>query len=907
MPRKYITIIGIVMLCAIIIASFLYLHKNQQFEAANPALSIPAQSAMVLQVHQPGALKKALFSNLQFQQDLILFENYHHLTELIHFVDSSKFLNSSVAQKLLSRPYQISFLTDTAGNRQWLLSAPLKSRSEVNEWQSAIEDRNARLQTINSNSGTIFHFKKEEHWPFDGYLALNNTNIIVSPSPYLIELSMSETRNKQSLAYDPNYQTLQKKGVSTSAASLLINFKNLADYSQKLFKAPVIKHLAEWTEVDVDIRKDALYLNGFTTGHHDSLFINIFKGIEPQKTEIFNVLPASVKFMMSYSLQSKSHFNENLNTYIKHTSKHESFEQLSNTFTERHKVPFDELFFSFIEGEGAFVYSYSEDQTAYEPLLVFSTTGQTQVLEVFTQIMARSGQNTDPVEWSILDEETRFPVYRTPETPIIKAYWGALFPEVPATYFAFYRNYLIFGNSISAINHLMYANILHKTMGTHPYFNPFTENFSYRENFFMFAEIAHIIGLTGDHINREAIHPTQEQNNALANFYGIGLQLSASSDLIYTSIHANHAPHRDKEPRTIWQSRLDSTITTKPVLVDNHETGEKEILVQDHKNNLYLINHMGRILWRKKLGGTILSEIVQIDYYKNNKLQYLFNTSDKIYLLDRNGNHVARFPLNLPAKATNGLSVFDYDKDMEYRIFIALADKHIYLYDKTGNRITGWSMPQTEGHVTTPIQHFNNQGRDYLVFSDEYKNYMLDRRGDERISPSIHFFRNPNSPFYLQGRNSDQPALVTTTTSGDLVHIALPSGKTTLTRLFDAPPNHHFTLINGHSPQPEFLYVTEDQLRLFKQSGQEKINISFDKPIHVMADIYQFSSSDIKFGVVEQSGGKIHLINRDGSNYNGFPLKGLSRFSIGFLKTSAYRFNLITGGEHNYLYNYRVE
>ncbi|GAO28279.1 DUF3352 domain-containing protein [Geofilum rubicundum] len=907
MARKYLTIIGIVILCAIIIASFLYLHKNQQFEAANPAFSIPHQSAIVLEVHQPEAFKEALFSSPEYQQDLLLFQNYRHLTELIHFVDSSKLLHSSIGQKLLSRPYHISFHTDTADNRQWLVSAPLKSRSEINEVQNALESNNARFQALKSKSGTIFHFKKQENWPFDGYLALNQTNIIVSPSPYLIDLSMNQTRNKQSLAFDPNYQNLQRSAVSSNAASLLINFKNLAAFSQGLFKAPVMEHLAEWTELDVDVRKDALYLNGFTRGRQDSLFVNIFKGIEPQKTEIFNILPASAKFMMSYSLQSKSHFNENLNTYIQQTSRHENFDPLSKKFTDRHKVPFDELFFSFIEGEGAFVYSYSEDQPVYEPLLVFSTTGQTQALEVLTQMMARTGQNTGPVEWSSLDDQTRFPVYRTPETSIIKAYWGALFPEVPATYFAFYRNYLVFANSISAINQLMYANLLHKTMGTHPYFHPFTENFSYRENFFMFAEMGHIMGLTGDHINREAINPTREQNKALGNFYGVGLQLSASSDLIYTSIHASHAPHRDKEPRTIWQSRLDSTITTKPALVDNHETGEKEILVQDHKHNLYLINHMGRILWKRALDGPILSEITQIDYYKNNKLQYLFNTPDKIYLLDRNGNHVARFPLNLPDKATNGLSVFDYDKDLEYRIFIALADKHVYLYDKTGNRITGWSVPQTEGHVTTPLQHFNNQGRDYLVFSDEYKNYILNRRGDPRVSPSIHFFRNPNSPFYLQGRNSDQPALVTTTTTGELVHIALPSGKTTLTQLFDGPSNHHFTLINGSSPQPEYLYVTKDQLLLFNHNGQEKVNISFEKPIHAMADIYQFSSSDIKIGVVEQSGGKIHLINKDGSHYNGFPLKGLSRFSIGFLKTSAYRFNLITGGEHNYLYNYRVE
>jgi nitrogen fixation-related uncharacterized protein len=74
MPRKYITIIGIVILCAVIVASFLYLHKNQQFEEANPANSIPSNSAIVIQVHKPSQLKNALFNSPDYIEDVALFE-----------------------------------------------------------------------------------------------------------------------------------------------------------------------------------------------------------------------------------------------------------------------------------------------------------------------------------------------------------------------------------------------------------------------------------------------------------------------------------------------------------------------------------------------------------------------------------------------------------------------------------------------------------------------------------------------------------------------------------------------------------------------------------------------------------------------------------------------------------------
>jgi hypothetical protein len=74
-----------------------------------------------------------------------------------------------------------------------------------------------------------------------------------------------------------------------------------------------------------------------------------------------------------------------------------------------------------------------------------------------------------------------------------------------------------------------------------------------------------------------------------------------------------------------------------------------------------------------------------------------------------------------------------------------------------------------------------------------------------------------------------------------------------------------------------------------------------------MPDIYKFSSSDVKIGITDRSGNRIYLINSDGTLYEGFPLEGSTRFSIGYFKGSDSRFNLIVGSENNFLYNYSIE
>jgi hypothetical protein len=117
--------------------------------------------------------------------------------------------------------------------------------------------------------------------------------------------------------------------------------------------------------------------------------------------------------------------------------------------------------------------------------------------------------------------------------------------------------------------------------------------------------------------------------------------------------------------------------------------------------------------------------------------------------------------------------------------------------------------------------------------------------------------------------------------------------------------DHYITVVQENNPK--YVLVTPEQLKIFNSTLQPVVNKTLEYPVNVIADIYQFSSTDHKIGLVSAENSKIYLYNSDGSLYRGFPLKGTTRFSIGFLKSSAYRFNLITGGENNYLYNYRVE
>ena len=170
------------------------------------------------------------------------------------------------------------------------------------------------------------------------------------------------------------------------------------------------------------------------------------------------------------------------------------------------------------------------------------------------------------------------------------------------------------------------------------------------------------------YLNDKAAISFDENKDHIINFHALAVQITNEGDLFYNNIFLNHSSGGIYEPQTIWESRLDHSFDFKPKILINHVTQEKEIFIQDRENFIYLINSSGRILWKIKLESQILSDIYQIDYYKNGKLQYLFNTETKIHLIDRNGNNVENYPVTLRSPATNGIAVFDYEKNKDYRI-----------------------------------------------------------------------------------------------------------------------------------------------------------------------------------------------------------------------------------------------
>nr|MDA3780852.1 hypothetical protein [Bacteroidales bacterium] len=395
--------------------------------------------------------------------------------------------------------------------------------------------------------------------------------------------------------------------------------------------------------------------------------------------------------------------------------------------------------------------------------------------------------------------------------------------------------------------------------------------------------------------------------NSFRKFQAFAIQFRNSNNLIYNNVFLKYIPEIKEEAHTIWETHLDTSINFKPQFVINHYTREQEIFIQDLNNKIYLINKVGRILWKYQLSEKINSSIYQVDYFKNDKLQILFSTRNKIFLFDRNGNLVEKFPIKLRSPSTVGLSLFDYDNNKNYRIFIPCENKKVYCYNIEGNTIKGWKFNNTDTKLISEIKYFRVHNKDYIVFADKFRIYILNRRGEERVSLSSQFKKSKNNNFILENANSTTNSrLVTTNTQGIVKYIYF-NGKIEEKNLGKYSENHYFDYQDINSDGlKDFIFLDKNKLKVINNTGKKIYEYKFDSEINFEPIYFQFSYNNRKLGFISKKTNKLFLINNNGKLYKGFPISGNTPFSIGFLNNTHNHFNLIVGNNNNFLYNYTV-
>ena len=915
--KKIIIIIlsVIIIVVAATIYYFYYYNKKEPTYYSTTINAVPLNASLIIECKNFHTLIKNLKNNNEMWKQLTKTSTVKNINNYLKYLDSLINSNTSLKSVLNNNPVFISI--HPSGKDSFDNLFLLKLNSSFNEtWvNSFFSEQLANKGTINErlyNNTKIYEVVLKNNDRF--YTSVSKGIFIFSFSSFLVEDAIRQLQTDLTLSTDKGFKKILNTSGKNVDANIYINYKAFPKLTFCYFDENVknlilsLKNFANWTELDVNIKDNALLLNGFTySNDSENNYLNIFLTQEPQQIKIDKILPSTTSSFILLGIDNFKKYSDDYKKFLSHNNDYNSIDKELQKIKKLSDTDILNLFGSIFEHEACL--SYTENNNNFVLINIKSKSQAEEELIKFLKKYSKKNKKDYSSLTSTykIDNDTKFIIYQMPFKNITKLLFGKVFSNVESKYFSFYDNYMILGNTTKSISDFIQANILEKTLKNDVNYKKFSENLSSKSNFYFYSNFEGAKSYWLSFLNSELNKNFKDNHNIFNKFDALAYQLSSSKDMIYSNIFINYNPISTEKPQTVWESHLDSSISIKPFILNNSVDDEKEIFVQDLKNNIYLINKNGRILWKKLIPEKIISNIYQIDYYNNKKVQLVFSSQNYIYIIDRIGNYIDRYPLKLESPATNGISLFDIGNKKNYKIFIGCRNKKVYCYSKNGNIVKEWKFDKTDNYVYSEIQYFRTEKKEYIVFADSLKTYILDLKGNVKAKVSAYFPKSKNNKFIYEPKSSKTKERLITTDNSGIIYYIYFDGKAEHFPVNEFSPLHYFNFWDiDKNGNKEYVFLDKNILSVYEKDKSLIFSYNFTDNNNTRPEIYVFPDKSLKIGVVSKSENKIYLINNDGSVYKGFPLTGRTEFIMGKLDKTKKILNIIVGGNNNFLYNYEV-
>jgi len=921
-------VITILFLSGLVAAYFYY--KQISAPVSKAINAIPSNTAIIIESRNMSNTWEKLSETIEFWNDLVSIGYIKEIDKKVTFLDSLFATNNRVSDLIKTQPTFISIHLTGANSFDFLFLVGLKNTAQIpfvadfikgTVENGAFSQRIYDQVTINEirldlkaefSDSTL---KSDETFSY----AFSKGIFIGSFNSLLVEDAIRQLSAGNSLlnSGSSGFKKVMKTADRKADANIYINYKTFPRFlttflnseSKKTIRELSI--LANWTEVDVKIKPNAIMLNGLTFSDDSTdNYLNLFLKQKPQKIELINILPDNTAVVLYFGVSDFPMFYEDYKLHLRNTNKFFDYKKEIDKINANlpagqagYDVDIEKSMLSWIDNEFAMVITKPSRILGADP-----DTAENDIYAVFRTKSVEKTQNA--LQYLVEDEEEyrNYTIKRINQSDILSTLLGNAFGPIKANFYTIIDDYVIFANHSPSLKSFINANLLESTLLRSIYYNTFSDNISSKANCYFYSNIQASIGLLETFTNRSLSKSIRElaDKEHIKKFGGLAIQFSSTNNMFYTNLFLSYNPTEEKT-QSLRQVKLDTSISSQPKLMINHYTKEKEIFIQDEANKIYLIDNSGRILWKKQLPGKIISDIYQIDIYKSNKLQLLFNTKTHIYLIDRKGRKVDNYPVKLKTPATNGIAVFDYEKKKEYRILIACNDKKVYNYNKDGTLVKGWEFDKTASTVRAPIRHFSTKGKDYIVIIDQKgKIYVVDRRGSTRVKINRQFKSLANNTYFIDKAKSISKTRILSTDSTGKVFSIYFSGNidSILFNDFLSTPFFDYKDINNDGVK-DYVFLDKNELFVFNRDNSLIHSYIFNRNMSYKPMFFSFPGNITKIGVVSDKSNELFLFNPDGTLSEGFPMHGNTPFSIADINKDK-QLDLITGVQDNSIYIYTI-
>ncbi len=461
------------------------------------------------------------------------------------------------------------------------------------------------------------------------------------------------------------------------------------------------------------------------------------------------------------------------------------------------------------------------------------------------------------------------------------------FTGFPQTYVTAYDNMIVMGNSMKAVRSFLDDMYNDNTWGKSIYHKQFLEYASPESGYDFLINVPRLWTEIINAASPEWEVFFQKYAPQLKSIEWLVLKQKGSDTQIETQYRLDAIkPVTDIVLAENMAVQFDQRLIYGPQTLQNFNDRSKEYLVQDESHQVHLVTDDGDIVFRQSVQGKITGEVFQIDYYKNGKLQLLFATDEAIYGFDRLGALLPGYPIQVPSgERIHYLNLVDYDKDLEYRYFVATEFGSLFLFDKTGEALEGWSPKYTSGALATAPAHYRipRVGDFMIAVTTSGELYLTNRKGALRSGNPVKLGEDVATGYAIIGSNQAAGTqLVTINRAGEVVKVNFNGEVTYRNQLMRPDRDTRFQLVSDQS-QDNHLFVLHEYNKISVLDAEEQP--LFEKDIfseNIEFQYFSFGGDKNIFVVIDKVQEFIYLYNLQGQLLNTRPISGYEKIDISY-------------------------
>jgi hypothetical protein len=740
------------------------------------------------------------------------------------------------------------------------------------------------------NKNTIYELKSKKNGKTFSYVLLRG-NFVGSFSPVLVEdvirnLEKDEANFKESIE-----EVFKIANFQDDLGNLYVNFNRL-DKIVKIFtksnQSTLFNILAQFSEgafLDLFLDENDLYLNGFTFPHDSISYLNTYSSQKGGDVTLENYFPSKTAVVLHERFDEPKAFQDEKFKFW--TKLDNEFGQKRNLIAEQYGTDFRD-FHQFMSGENAQVLLNSSQKLVENKKLVFiKMKDKNEGLNKFNKLSeeaARLMQDTLYYEFYAENEIRELVIEEFPYYLL-----GKNFEGFSHTFFTSIDDVMIISNDIQSLKELILDMETENTWGKSIKENQFIESTLQESNFNIFINLPQAWSILLQNLNDKWTNTFRQNEFPVKNFDMIAIQFSHENDRYYSNVEILHSDNKVinemKYFDEVMQVQIASPIISKPYVVKNHNTGLFETMVQDSAYNLHLISTNGDIIWTEPLEAPIIGDVFQLDYYQNNKLQYAFATTEKVYLLDRNGIALEYFPKTFGNQNVENqyFNVIDYDKSKSYRLLVAKENGDIFLTSKYGDVLGDWEPLKMNEKIAAKPEHIRIRSKDFMVVLLENGMIKVMSRNGE-MKPNFPVSINDrlsDNLFFEIGNNFESSYLVTITNGGALVKISFTGEIKEKEQLYMPNKETLFKIVKNASER-SYILARQDlnRVSLLKPSGELMFEKDYINQDEMEIQYYELAPNKEIIAVTDKKQAFTYLYTSDGQLINQQPIESIGEIAM---------------------------